>query len=84
MTDTHSRYLPDGSFLVAFQVDGAGVASILTASPQLDAAYDILHDDGMSEDQIVKLLTGCERSGRDPEAFARHLVGLRRGMRERT
>jgi len=45
-------------------------------SPALSAAYDVLDDVGLARDDRVELLVAAERSGNDPEAFARHLVKL--------
>ena len=73
-------YYPDGSFHVGFKADTRGCVSPVVADSLTSAAYDILHDDGMAPDKIADLLIGCRRSGRDPEAFARHLVELRRAV----
>lgn len=75
----------------SFAVDGSGVASVLSvadhvaligASPAVSAAYDLLTDDGMPPDKAADLAVTAERSGRDPEAFARHMVKVRRSLRK--
>lgn len=53
----------------------------LGASDAVIAAYDILADDGMPPEQAAKMVVAAERSGRDAEAFARHVVKLRKAMR---
>jgi hypothetical protein len=45
------------------------------------AAYDLLIDDGMPSDDALRLVGGAERSGQDVEAFARHVIKLRRSIR---
>lgn len=53
----------------------------LGASDAVIAAYDILSDDGMGAAKAAEMAVNAERSGKDPEAFARHLVKLRRALR---
>lgn len=53
----------------------------LGASDAVIAAYDILADDGMSPEQAATMVVTAERSGRDPVAFARHTVKLRKALR---
>lgn len=74
----------------SFAVSRRGVVSVMSvadhvaligASPAVSAAYDLLTDDGMSPDKAADLAVAAERSGRDPEAFARHTVKLRRSLR---
>lgn len=48
----------------------------------VDAAVDILVDDGMGVEKASEMSVSAWRSGRDPEAFARHLVKLRKAARE--
>jgi hypothetical protein len=50
-------------------------------SPELWAAYDILTDDGYPPEKAAEVLASAERSGRNPEAFARHMVKLRKAIR---
>lgn len=45
-------------------------------SPALSAAYDVLDDAGFLSEDRLALCAATERAGRDPEAFARHLVKL--------
>ena len=59
-----------------FVVTGAGVVLEVVLSPEMDAAMDILGDAGMLDQKRADLLYAAERSGRNPEHFARHLVKL--------
>lgn len=54
---------------------------LMGASPAVSAAYDLLTDDGMPSEDAAKMAVAAERSGKDPEAFARHLLKLRRAAR---
>ena len=47
----------------------------------VDAAFDILCDDGMDMEKAADMSVAAWRSGKDPEAFARHLVKLRKAAR---
>ncbi len=51
------------------------------ASPAVIAGLDLLVDDDMPADKAARLLIAAERQGKDPEAFARHLLTLRRELR---
>jgi hypothetical protein len=53
----------------------------LGASDGVIAAYDILADDGMTPQQAAEMAVSAERQGKDPVAFARHLVKLRKALR---
>lgn len=50
-------------------------------SPALSAAYDVLDDAGYLTEKRLTLCLAAERQGRDPEAFARHLVKLCKAVR---
>jgi hypothetical protein len=50
-------------------------------TPEMSFATDILFDAGMLDGKRLRLLQACEREGRDPVAFARHLVKLSRAVR---
>lgn len=50
------------------------------ASPALIAGLDLLCDDGMDAEKAAGLLFAAERGGKDPEAFARHLLTLRNAL----
>lgn len=74
----------------AFAVSSAGVTSVLSEHDLLglmgvpaavSAAYDLLTDDGMPAQKAADLAMAAWRSGRDPEAFARKTVRLRKGLR---
>lgn len=74
----------------SFAVDSLGNATSLSTeervtlmgvSPSASAAYDLLTDDGVPAEQAAKLTLAAQKSGRDPEAFARHFLKLRRGLR---
>lgn len=45
------------------------------------AGLDLLTDDGMDADKAAPLLMAAHRDGRDAEAFARHLLKLRKAVR---
>jgi hypothetical protein len=47
----------------------------------VDAAMDILYDDGMSVDMAAEMSFAAWKSGKDPESFARHVVKLRKAAR---
>lgn len=49
-------------------------------SAALSAAYDVLDDAGFLTDDRLKLCAAAERDGRDPEAFAQHMVSLCRAL----
>jgi hypothetical protein len=51
-------------------------------SPALSAAYDVLDDAGFLNEDRLKLCALAETQGRDPEAFARHLVKLGKALRD--
>jgi hypothetical protein len=65
-----------------FMVDPNGVVTEGRLSHAVNAGVDILDDDGMSIEKTLPLLVAAEADGRDPEAFARHLLKLRRALRE--
>lgn len=54
----------------------------LGVSDAVSAAYDILTDDGMPPERAAQLSVAAERDGQDPEAAARHIVKLRKALRE--
>lgn len=76
-----------------FAVSPAGAAWELTSyqatvdhmgvPPDVVAGLDLLVDDGMPVDKAADLVVAAHRDGRDAEAFARHLLRLRRAARER-
>jgi hypothetical protein len=49
--------------------------------PDVVAGLDLLVDDGMPVDKAAALVGAEHRDGRDAEAFARHLLRLRRAAR---
>jgi hypothetical protein len=51
------------------------------ASDAVIAAVDILVDDGYPVDRAAQMAVAAERDGKDPEAFARHLLKLRGVLR---
>lgn len=53
----------------------------LGVSPAVSAGYDLLADDGMDPETAATMMVAAERSGRDAEAFARHLLKLRKAAR---
>jgi len=55
--------------------------SHMGVSPQLSAGYDLLTDDGYPPEKAAELLAEAERMGKDPEAFAQHMIKLRRALR---
>jgi hypothetical protein len=54
---------------------------LMGISPSASAAYDLLADDGMPPEKAAEMVAAAHRSGRDPEAFARHLTRLRKAWR---
>ena len=79
-----------GVTLRSFAVNTGGTASVLSPedhlrlmgiSPAQSAAYDILADDGADMEKWAPMLLAAERDGKDPEAFARHCVKLRKAAR---
>lgn len=52
------------------------------ATPDVIAGVDLLEDDGMSTEKAVEMMAAAHRSGRDAEAFARHLIKLRKAWRD--
>lgn len=74
----------------SFAVHGDGIAEILSVedhvrlmgiSAAVSAAYDIMTDDGFPPEEAGRFALAAERQGRDPEAFARHFVKLRKAAR---
>lgn len=53
----------------------------LANNSALSRGMDLLHADGMPDDRAAELLLACVGDGRDPEAFAQHLLKLRRAFR---
>lgn len=49
---------------------------------RINAGMDILMDDNYPGDKAAELLLAAERKGEDAEAFARHMVKLRRALRD--
>jgi hypothetical protein len=47
---------------------------------EVSAAYDILTDDGIAPEKAAEIATAAWRQGKDPEAFARHFVKLRKAF----
>lgn len=75
-----------------FAVSPSGETAILSVEeataligcpPSVSAAYDLLTDSGMSPDKAAELAVAAYRSGRDPEAFARHVARVRRQAQAR-
>lgn len=75
----------------SFAVRRDGMTSILSeedhvrlmgVSAEASAAFDILADDGYPAEEAWKLILTAERSGKDPEVFARHFLKLRKALRE--
>jgi hypothetical protein len=73
-----------------FAVAPSGVIDVLSiednvalmgVSPAVSAAYDLMVDDGYPPEKAAKLAMDAERSGRDPEAWARHFIKLRKAWR---
>lgn len=54
---------------------------LMGVSPPVSAAFDLLTDDDMPADRAAEMAVGAERLGKDPEAFARHLLKLRKAYR---
>ncbi len=50
-------------------------------SAAASAGYDIMTDDGVPPETAWKMALSAERDGKNPEAFARHLVSLRKALR---
>lgn len=48
---------------------------------RINAGMDILMDDNYPIDKAAKLMLAAERQGEDAEAFARHMVKLRKALR---
>jgi hypothetical protein len=74
-----------------FAVTGGGTAWELTSyqaaldhmrvPPDVAAALDLLVDDGMPVERAAELVVAAHKDGRDAEAFARHVLKLRRALR---
>ncbi len=54
---------------------------LMGVSPALSAAIDLLTDDNYPMEEAVKLCKAVEDDGKDPEAWARHFLKLRRTLR---
>jgi hypothetical protein len=65
----------------AFVASGNGTIEMVAASPAVSAAYDIMTGDGVPPERAAQLAVGAGRDGRDPEAWARHFVKLRKSLR---
>lgn len=63
-------------------IAGADIREV-TAPPGVEEAYDLMVGDGMDPDQAAGLAMAACRGGHDPMAFARHVTGLRGGLRRR-
>jgi hypothetical protein len=64
-----------------FVARASGVIEMVAASPAVSAAYDIMTDDGVPPERAAEFAVGAERDGKDPEAWARHFVKLRKSLR---
>jgi hypothetical protein len=64
-----------------FLAHADGQVDVIEISAAVSAAMDILLDDRVPEERAAALAVAAERSGRDPEAFARHFVELRQAWR---
>lgn len=49
--------------------------------PGVEEAYDMMAFAGVPSQQAADMAMACHRSGRDPVAFARHFVRLRKASR---
>lgn len=49
---------------------------VLTVSPLMNQAYDVLHAAGVLSDKRLGLCFAAEKSGQDPVIFAHKLVAL--------
>lgn len=64
-------------------VAGAGQVQVIQASQAASDAYDLMIADGVPPQQAADLAVGADRDSRDPVAWARHFVSLRRSLRGR-
>ena len=73
-----------------WKVDSAGLVSERSYNERLVAigydqaqiaAIDILTDDDVPTERAGELVIAAKRAGKDPEAFARHFVRLRKAYR---
>ncbi len=60
-----------------FLVDSAGTITEHRVSHAVNAAVDMLTDDGYPLDKAMELMLSAEANGHDPEALARHVIKLR-------
>ncbi|HXJ27483.1 MAG TPA: hypothetical protein VNH17_17350 [Streptosporangiaceae bacterium] len=58
-----------------------GEIEVVDIPDSVSAAMDIMTADRVPADRAAELCWAAHRSGRDPEAFARHFVELRRAIR---
>jgi hypothetical protein len=58
-----------------------GWLRLLGISPAVSAAVDLMTDDRVPMQTAVDMAMAAERDGKDPEAFARHFLKLRRVAR---
>jgi len=69
--------------LSAFRVFVAGPREVLVleAPPGVEEAYDLMAADGVPPQQAADMAMAASRRGKDPVAFARHFIHLRRSVR---
>lgn len=53
------------------------------APPGAEEACDLMAADGVPPQRAADMALAAHREGKDPAAFARHFVRLRKAMRER-
>jgi hypothetical protein len=54
---------------------------VVEAAPGVEDALDVMLADGVPADRAAGLAVAAAQDGRDPIAFARHFVKLRRAVR---
>lgn len=75
------RRAPKGAAAYTAMVEGKSSEEVVQAlgiSPAASAGFDILTDDGMDGYKAAELVMAAESIGKDPEAFARKVVRLRK------
>lgn len=62
-------------------IAGPQETQVVEAPPGVEEAYDLMTADRVPPQEAADMTMAAHRAGKDPVAFARHFIGLRKRMR---
>lgn len=62
-------------------VAGPQETQVLEPPPGVEEAYDLMTGEGVPAQTAADMAMAAHRGGKDPVAFARHFISLRKAMR---